>query len=185
LLSGLANGKITPFTMEFIPTAHQFLLRFAHDGFFAADMTNIGAFLLMTFVIVGIISLCVTLSLAAKNWFIDRRAFRGRKSNRFIDWVDGQAMILSMQRTGNYEDAMPELKLRLQVETGCGKSFCAELCSALSFSEILRIREGGRVPVRFNRGNPDEIDIARNRKTGAITIHSPKSTFRYANSAIH
>jgi hypothetical protein len=127
----------------------------------------------------------VTLTLAIKNWFIDRKVFRERTSDRFIDWVDGQALILSMQRTGNYEDAMPELKLRLRVESGCGKSFSAELCSALSFSEILRIREGGRVPVRFNRGNPCEIDIARNRKTGAITIHSPKSTFRYTNSAIH
>lgn len=110
---------------------------------------------------------------------------RKRSAERRNDWIDGHAMILSMRRTGNYENAMPELKLRLYVESVCGKCFSAEICSVLSFSEILRIREGGRVPVRFNRNNYGEIGIARSRNTGSITIHAGKSAFRYAKTAIH
>ena len=145
-------------------------------------MTDMSAFFIMTFVIVGIISCCIVLSLALRAWFFNRRNHKRR--GRFIDWVDGHALILSMQRTGKYKDAMPEVKLRLQVQSCCGNDFNAEVCSALSFSEILRIREGGKVPVRFNRGNHSEINISRSSTTGAITIHSPISTFRNAKSSV-
>ena len=177
-------GACSSFILKNIPGTQIPWSAKASDAFFVQDMIDMSAFFLMTFVIVGIISTCIAVTLVIRGW-LNARPGRWKRNARFVDWADGHALILSMQRTGNYQNAMPELKLRLQVESNLGIVYQTELCSALSFSDILRIREGGRVPVKYNRSNPHEISIARIAGSGAITIHSSKSAFRYANSAIH
>jgi|GEM_PF-5185188 len=142
------------------------------------------ALILMTLVIVGIISTLLLLSLGVRGLFMKLVHRRTPCIYMHSGWIDGHAEILSMKRTGRYIDALPELRMNVRIQELGGRSFVAEVCSAFSFLDILAIREGGKVPVKYNPKNPAEINIA-----GILhrtnPIHSTKSAIRYPNSTIH
>jgi hypothetical protein len=82
-----------------------------------------------------------------------------RRLNR--EGVEAEAVLLKMEQTGFYMNNLPQVRLRMKVQSRSGNVFISETREIMSLVDMAQLPVGSMVKVRYNPCNMHEIMLVR------------------------
>jgi hypothetical protein len=105
--------------------------------------------------------LLVLAILYAGSQLIQKKKITRTQKKHSSKGIEANAIILTMEETGQYTNKQPQVKLQVQVLPERGRNFVTEIKPVLSLVELDSIKTGTMVTVLYNPSNIKEVSFVR------------------------
>ena len=83
------------------------------------------------------------------------------KKRLLEEGVEAPGILLNVEQTGLFVNNQPQLKMQVKVQSSSGRNFVSEAKEVVALTDLVTLRAGAIILVRYNPGNTKELTLVR------------------------